>query len=218
MSRILATIISVALVFSLCSCSETNAEENETSTQTEEVSTTTTAKESETTPTTTTKAPETTPEEASEEETTFYSVTAAETEPFVQTLTEADIELDGVPYKDLTSRQVLDLYIKYLQENELQKASFLWTDDNGMFTAEGVEILALDSISVECYYDCWPPENGFEPSDYNQAGYIWGYDIDYTYNGCEYDYLPLENFIEMKKENGYWKIYCAPTSPRMVSY
>lgn len=174
---------------------------------------------------------------------TTISATPAETdEPqnneledsFVPVLTEDDIEYMGIPYKDLTADQFIQLWAQCTRECNVQRL-YVITYDNNRYTDEFTgEPIGNAELKSEQYLResmqqllVWASK-GFMPYRYSNVGLIeldeapdgyydsnngeeLYYAIRYKDIGYYYDYGKTggytdDNWITLKKINGYWKI------------
>ena len=176
-------------------------------------STTSQAASTTTAQTTTTATPEPDEPQAAEPEYTFVPV-----------LTEDDIEYMGIPYKDLTLEQFIQLWAQSTRECNLQRL-YVITYNNAMpeykpeaehyirdemqqqlvwasrgfmpYRYDDVELIE-DDLAPEGYYDNSNAEVLFYRIRYKDIGFY----TDYGAAECNTE----ESWISVRKINGYWKI------------
>ena len=138
---------------------------------------------------------------------------------FVPVLTEDDIEYMGVPYKDLTLEQFIQLWAQSTRECNLQRL-YVITYDNAnpkdnflqeemqrqlVWASRGAMPYRYDE--VELIEDDLAPEGYYENSDAEVLHYIIRYkDIGYYYDYGAAECYTFTRWIQVKKINGYWKI------------
>ena len=177
-------------------------------TTTQQTSVTTQATSAATTQSTTTAAPEPDEPQADDPEYNFVSV-----------LTEDDIEYRGLPYKDLTLEQFIQLWAQSTRECNLQRL-YVITYDNAnpednflqeemqrqlIWASRGFMPYRYDD--VELIEDDFAPEGYYENSNAEVLHYIIRYkDIGYYYDYGAAECYTFNRWIQVKKINGYWKI------------
>lgn len=153
---------------------------------------------------------------------------------FIPVLTEDDIEYMGIPYKDLTAEQFIQLWAQCTRECNVQRLYVIMYDNNhytDKLTGEPLENTEL--ISEKFLREnsqqllAWA-SRGFMPYRYsdvelveideapegyydNNNGEELYYSIHYKDIGYYYDYGKNggntdDRWITLKKINGYWKI------------
>ena len=138
---------------------------------------------------------------------------------FVPVLTEDDIEYMGIPYKDLTLEQFIQLWAQSTRECNLQRL-YVITYDNAnpednflqeemqrqlIWASRGFMPYRYDD--VELIEDDFAPEGYYENSNAEVLHYIIRYkDIGYYYDYGAAECYTFNRWIQVKKINGYWKI------------
>ena len=172
-------------------------------------STTSQAASTTTAQTTTTTPPEPDEPQAAEPEYTFVPV-----------LTEDDIEYMGIPYKDLTLEQFIQLWAQSKRECNLQRLYVITynndmsEDDNYVLDCMKQQLVWASKgfmpclcDDVELIKDNHAPEGYYDDSDTEAHCYIIYYkDIGYYYNYGAVESETFMRWVELKKVNGYWKI------------
>ena len=138
---------------------------------------------------------------------------------FVPVLTEDDIEYMGIPYKDLTLEQFIQLWAQSTRECNLQRL-YVITYDNAnpednflqeemqrqlIWASRGFMPYRYDD--VELIEDDFAPEGYYDDNDTEAHCYIIYYkDVGYHYNYGAVESETFMRWVELKKINGYWKI------------
>ena len=138
--------------------------------------------------------------------------------PFVSVLTEDDIEYMGIPYKDLTIEQFIQLWAQCTRETNVQRLYVItYNNDNStkelydrwfvnhlmgaeemgymLFMYHDVELFEVED-APEGYYDGDESEPHFYLIEFRR---VW---VGQGTRGEEYE----SRWIQLKKINGYWKI------------
>lgn len=138
---------------------------------------------------------------------------------FVSVLTEDDIEYMGIPYKDLTLEQFIQLWAQSTRECNLQRL-YVITYDNANpkdnFLQEEMQrqlewasrgFMPYRYDAVELIEDDLAPEGYYDNSNAEELCYIIRYkDIGFYYDYGADECHTEESWIKIRKINGYWKI------------
>ena len=145
---------------------------------------------------------------------------------FVSVLTEDDIEYMGIPYKDLTLEQFIQLWAQSTRECNVQRL-YVMTYNNDMSVDDNYVLDCMKQQlvwaskgympyrydEVELIEDHRAPEGYYDDSDTEAHCYI----IYFKNIGFHYNYGAVESetfmrWVELKKINGYWKIGMSASS------
>ena len=155
---------------------------------------------------------------------------------FYPILTEEDIEYHGIPYKDLTKEQFIQMFGQCTKENNLQKLYVLYYNNRqnnnfGMTDKEAIishlKQLEMDSLNGHMRFVCANPElrecSGEEGEvfDYSVPEGYYDYSDDedvekvyamiadfqmYTDGELTEEFPRDTRWVTLKRVNGYWKI------------